>query len=208
MWVGTRAGASDPAADFYSLDAKGIRLFGGNAQFPAPPGGAGRDVIFVGRPMAGKTLKAPSAQLQKDFQALQTDMQTLQSEIPTSLTAAVKADGEVIRKAFSSLTPTQMKALLPSAPPSSTSTEDPTARLTATLTTAGVSSSEINTITTDQQNLQNALTTTDPTLQAKIAADKAAIVKDGGPSMPDNGPGGGPLGIFQTDGGRDHYMVR
>ncbi len=146
--------------------------------------------------VAGKNLKAPSAQLQKDFKTLQSDTQALQAEIPTSLTAAVKADGEVIRKALSSLTPAQMKALLPSAPPSSTTSGDPTANLTASLTAAGVSSSEINTITTDLQNLKNALTTTDPTLQAKIAADQAAIVKDGGPSMPAKGPGIGLPGIF------------
>jgi hypothetical protein len=33
------------------------------------------------------------------------------------------------------------------------------------------------------------MTTTDPTLQAKVAADKAAIVKDGGPSLPVKGTG-------------------
>ena len=72
----------------------------------------------------------------------------------------------------------------------------PTANLTASLTAAGVSSSEINTITTDLQNLKNALTTTDPTLQAKIAADQAAIAKDGGPSLPAKGPGIGLPGMF------------
>ena len=66
----------------------------------------------------------------------------------------------------------------------------------AILTAAGVSSSQINTITTDSQNLKNALTTTDPTLQAKIAADEAAIVKDGGPSLPANSPGIGLPGMF------------
>jgi len=37
--------------------------------------------------------------------------------------------------------------------------------------------------------MKNALTTTDPTLQAKIADDEAAIAKDGGPSMPANSQG-------------------
>ena len=55
----------------------------------------------------------PTAQLQTDFQTLQTDQKALQAEIPASLTAAVKADQAVIQKAFSSLTPTQMKALHP-----------------------------------------------------------------------------------------------
>ena len=41
------------------------------------------------------------------------------------------------------------------------------------------------------KNLQTAYTTSDPTLQTKIAADEAAIVKDGGPAMP---PGGGMMG--------------
>ena len=49
--------------------------------------------------------------------------------------------------------------------------------------------SQITTIQTDLQNLKNALPATDPTLQAKIAADEAAIVKDGGPSMPANSQG-------------------
>ena len=112
------------------------------------------------------------------------------------MTAAVKADQAVIQKAFSSLTPTQLKALHPGGPPSGTTSSNPTANMTATLTAAGVSSSQINTITTDFQNLKNAMTTTDPTLQAKIAADEAAIAKDGGPSMPANGHGFGMPGMF------------
>ena len=89
-----------------------------------------------------------------------------------------------------------MKALLPSGPPTGTPSSNPTTNMTATLTAAGISSSQINTITTDLQNLKTALTTTDPTLQAKIAADEAAIVKDGGPSLPANGPGIGMPGMF------------
>ena len=93
------------------------------------------------------------------------------------------------------MTPTQMKALLPGGPPSGT-TSSTTANMTAALTAAGVSSSQISTIETDFKNLQTAMTTTDPTLQAKIAADEAAIVKDGGPSMPANSPGIGMPGMF------------
>ena len=89
-----------------------------------------------------------------------------------------------------------MQALRPSGPPSSTSSSDPTSNLTTALTEAGVSSSEINTITTDMQNLKNAYTTTDPTLQAKISADEAAITKDGGPSMPAGAQGFGMPGMF------------
>ena len=40
------------------------------------------------------------------------------------------------------------------------------------------------------------MTTTDPTLQAKIAADKAAIVQDGGPSLPTNAHGFRMPGMF------------
>ena len=61
-------------------------------------------------------VKGLSTQLQTDFQTLQTDQKALQAEIPASLTAAVKADQAVIQKAFSSLTPTQLKALRPSGP--------------------------------------------------------------------------------------------
>ena len=155
---------------------------------PAPPGGVAPGGV------AGKTFKV-TAQLQTDFQTLQTDQKTLMAQIPASVTAAVKADQAVIQKAFSSLTPTQLKALRPE-PPSGTTSSNPTANLTATLTAAGISSSEINTMTTDFQNLKNAMTTTDPTLQAKIAADKAAIVQDGGPSLPTNAHGFRMPGMF------------
>ena len=60
--------------------------------------------------VAGKTFKV-TAQLQTDFQTLQTDQKTLMAQIPASVTAAVKADQAIIQKAFSSLTPTQLKAL-------------------------------------------------------------------------------------------------
>jgi hypothetical protein len=130
-----------------------------------------------------------SAQLQADFQTLRTDQKTLRSEIPANLTATVKADQAVIQKAFSSLTSTQRKALFAGDGQSGSSTSDPTANLAANLTAAGVSPSQVGTIVTDLQSLKNALTTTDPTLQAKIAADQAAIVKDGGPSVSIKGMG-------------------
>jgi len=205
-WDGAAGKGADPAAHVHTLDAtgaKGARGAGHAFAFPGGSGGPGHSFAFPGGSggvapsgVAGKSFKAPSAQLQTDFQTLQTDEKALQAEIPASLTAAVKADQAVIQKAFSSLTPTQLKALQPSGPPTRTSSSNPTANLTTTLTTAGVSSSEINTITTDSQNLKNALTTTDPTLQAKIAADEAAIVKDGGPSLPANSPGIGLPGMF------------
>jgi len=190
-WDGAAGKGADPAAHVHTLDAqgaKGAHRAGHAFAFPGAPGGVAPSSV------AGKSFQAPSAQLQAAFQTLQTDEKALQAQIPASLTAAVQADQAVIRQAFSSLTPTQMKALLPSGP-SGTPSSNPTANLTATLTAAGISSSQINTITTDLQNLKTALTT-DPTLQAKIAADEAAIVKDGGPSLPANSPGIGLPGMF------------
>ncbi len=164
---------------------------GNTSAFPGAPGGAGNTSAFPGAPggVAGKTLNAPSAQLQTDFKTLHTDEKALQAEIPSNLTAAVKADQTVIQQAFSSLTQTQLQALRPSGPPSGTTSSNPTANMTATLTTAGVSSSQITAIETDFKNLQTAISTTDPSLQTKIAADKAAIVQDGGPALSVKGTG-------------------
>jgi len=192
-WDRAAGAGANPAALVHTLDAKGFHGAAHNFKFTGAPGGPGHSFAFPGAPngvapsgFAGKSFKAPSAQLQADFQTLQTDQKALQAEIPASLTAAVKADQAIIRQAFSSLTPTQIQALRPSGPPAGTPSSNPTTNLTATLTAAGISSSQISTIEADLQNLKNAYTTTDPTLQAKIAADEAAIVKDGGPSLPAN----------------------
>ena len=199
-WDGAAGKGADASAHVYTLDAKGAHGAGHTFAFP---GGAGHTFAFPGAlggvapsSVAGKTFKAPSAQLQTDFKTLQTDQKTLMAQIPASVTAAVKADQATIQKAVSSLTPTQWKALRPGGPPNGTTSSNPTANMTAILTEAGVSSSEINTITTDMQNLKTAMTTTDPTLQAKISADKAAIVQDGGPSLPANSQGIGMPGKF------------
>ncbi len=206
-WDATAAKGTNAAAHVHTLDAKNALGSGHAFAFLGAPGGPGHDMRFLGGPKGAPPTstsptstppKAPSAQLQKDFRTLQIDEKTLRSEIPTSLTSAVKADQATIQKALSSLTQAQIQALRPSAPPSGTtstsstsSAPDPTSNLTTALTEAGVPSSEINTITTDMQNLKTAYSTTDPTLQTRIAADEAAIVKDGGPSMP---PGGGFMG--------------
>ena len=156
----------------------------------AGPGGHAFDIQgaskgFGGPGFAGPKFTRRSAQLQADYKTLDADQKALETEIPASLTAAVKADQDVIRQAFSKLTPTEMKALHPGGPQIGTPSSDPTANLTA----AGVPSNQASAIATDFQNLKTALTSTDPTLQAKIAADKAALVKDGGPSLPVNGKG-------------------
>ncbi|MGZ3430819.1 MAG: hypothetical protein ACXVA7_03205 [Isosphaeraceae bacterium] len=187
-WDGAAGKGADRAAHVYMLDARGAHGAGHTFAFSGAPGGVAPGGV------AGKTFKV-TAQLQTDFQTLQADQKTLMAQIPASVTAAVEADQAVIQKAFSSLTPTQLKALHPE-PPSGTTSSNPTANLTATLTAAGISSSEINTMTTDFQNLKNAMTTTDPALQAKIAADKAAIVQDGGPSLPTNAHGFRMPGMF------------
>ncbi len=134
------------------------------------------------------------------MQTLQTDMKTLQSEVPSTVTAQLKADKATIDHALATLTPTQLKALRP-APPSGTATPptDPTAALSSTLKNAGLSDAQISQITTDFQNYQNTLKTIDPTLAAKITTDQAAFANDmpadaghhvasfGGPGM--MGPG-------------------
>ena len=204
-WDGAAGKGADPAAHVHRLDAKGAGHDFAFPDGPVNPGvnpGGPLSLAFPGAPggvapsgVAGKTFKV-TPQLQTDFQTLQTDEKALQAEIPASVTAAVKADQATIQQAVSSLTPTQWKALLPGGPPSGTTSSDPTANMTAVLTEAGVSSSQINTITTDMQNLKTAMTTTDPTLQAKISADEAAIAKDGGPTMPSNVHGFGMQGMF------------
>jgi hypothetical protein len=155
---------------------------------------------FPGHEKAGHGMPAPSAQAKADIQTLQTDMKTLQSEIPSMVTAQLKADKATIDHALATLTPAQLKALRP-APPSGTANPptDPTAALSSTLKTAGLSDAQISQIATDFQNYQNTLKTIDPTLTAKITADQAALANDmpagaghhvgsfGGPGM--MGPG-------------------
>jgi hypothetical protein len=149
---------------------------------------------------------ALSAQTQSDLQTLQMDMKTLQAEIPASITAAVGADQATIGNALGSLGPAHCKALGPVDPPSDASSSTPpdvTSRLTALLTAANVRSAQITQIEADFTAYQNALSTTDPTLQAKITTDKAALAKDmpamhfgGGDSAPgDLGGTGGLLGF-------------
>jgi hypothetical protein len=192
-WHGDVGQGADAAAHVDTFDGKGARWAGRDFAFPGGAGGPGHSIAFPGAPkgVAGKNFEALSPQLRADFQTLKADGKALMAQISPSLTAAVKADQATIQQAFSSLTPTQWKALRPSAPPSGTPSSNPTANLTATLAEAGISSNEITAITNDYKSLKTALTTTDPTLQAKIAADKAAIAKDGGPTWPTNAHGFG-----------------
>ena len=138
----------------------------------------------------------PRAQLQADFQTLQADEKTLQSEIPSSLITAVKTNQATIQKALSSLTPTQLQAIASQWAAEQHVQQRPHVKPYDRPDRSRCLLSEINTITTDMQNLKNAYTTTDPTLQAKISADEAAITKDGGPSMPAGAQGFGMPGMF------------
>jgi hypothetical protein len=197
-WDGAGGRGGDPAALVHRLDAKGLKGahgVGHDFAFPGGPGGAGHNFMFLGGSngvapggVAAKSFKV-TPQLQADFQTLQTDEKALLAEIPASLKTAVKADQAVIRKAFASQTPTQMNAMHPGGLQGGTAINVSTTKLASSLTAAGISSSQANTIVADLQNLKNAMTTTDPTLQAKIAADEAAIAKDGGPSLPANSQG-------------------
>ena len=208
-WDGAAGQGADRSAHVYTWNAKGANGAVSTSKLTAAPGGARHIFAFPGalggaapssvapNSLAGHSFKAaPSAQLQAAFKNLQTDEKSLMAQIPASVTSAVTTDQATIQQALSSLTPTQWKALHSGGAPSGTTSSNPTANLTATLTAAGISSSEINTMTTDFQNLKNAMTTTDPALQAKIAADKAAIVQDGGPSLPTNAHGFRMPGMF------------
>jgi hypothetical protein len=135
--------------------------------------------MFADKGKLGHGMPALSAQAKTDMQTLQTDMKTLQSEIPSTMTAQLKADKATIDKALATLTPTQLKGLHTAPPPGTTTPPtDPTAMLSDTLKAAGVSDAQITQITTDFQNYQDTLKTIDPTLTAKITADQAALAND------------------------------
>jgi hypothetical protein len=138
-----------------------------------------RGFSFLGKDKAGHGMPALSAQAKADMQTLQTDIKTLQSEVPSSVTAQLKADKATIDQALATLTPTQLRTLH-TTPPSGTTTPpaDPTAAFSATLKAAGLSDAQISQITTDFQNYQNTLKTVDPTLTAKISADQTALAND------------------------------
>ena len=140
-----------------------------------------------------------SPQLKADFATLETDTKQLQSEIPSSLTTQLKADQAVIAKAMGTMSPSKPDghamfiATAASRPAGSFTTN-----VTSMLEKADVSSTQATQIASDFQTYQNDLKTVDPTLQSKIAADEAAIAKDGGPTLPTGGGGlvvnpGGPM---------------
>ena len=91
--------------------------------------------------------RAPECEMLEERQLLNAEWSPLQ-EFPGWDGAAAKG-----LDAASSLSSTQLKGLQPSGRQSGR----PSSNLTANLTAAGVSSSQNNTITTDLQNLKNAL---------------------------------------------------
>ena len=138
----------------------------------------------------GKSFAPPklSAQAKTDIQTLQTDEKALQAEVPADLASKIQADQAVIQKAFDAKAPTAHKGdrliafksfkagsdptLMPP------STGDPTAHLAAALEKANVPAAQADAIVADLANLRTTLTSLDPTLQAKITADQAALAKD------------------------------
>jgi len=133
------------------------------------------------------TPSAMSATLKADFTTLQNDEQQLQSQLPASVTSAVTADQAVISKALASAAPPTHggKLMATRFAVSAPSSGD----MTAMLEKAGISAAQATQIATDFQTYQTDLKTIDPTLQTKIAADQAAIAKDGGPTLPAGGAG-------------------
>jgi hypothetical protein len=130
---------------------------------------------------------ANDPKVKADFQTLQADVKALQAEVPASLQAQLKADKATIDQALSSLTPQQHRALHdPSSVSPGTPPSDPAAFLTSQLKAANVPDAQINQIVTDFQTYQSTLTTVDPTLSAKIAADQQALAAD----MPAGAHGG------------------
>jgi hypothetical protein len=131
------------------------------------------------------TPPAMSATLKADFTTLQNDEKQLRSELPSSVTSAVAADQAVISKALASLAPPKHDGKF-MAPPSTLSSP-PSGGMTTMLEQAGISAAQATQIATDFQTYQTDLKTIDPTLQAKIAADEAAIAQAGGPTLPTGG---------------------
>jgi hypothetical protein len=138
----------------------------------------------------GKSFTSPklSARAKADMQTLQTDEKALQAEVPADLTTKIQADQAVIQKAFDAKAPTGHKSnrvviaksfkagsdptLMPPTP------GDPTANLAAALEKADVPAAQADAIVADFATLKTTLASLDPTLQAKITADQAALAKD------------------------------
>ncbi len=167
------SGGPPSAAQFAHFDGKG------------GPGGPALDAKT-----GSFTPKAMSATLKADLTTLQNDETELQSELPSSVTSALAADQTVISKALSSM-PKPTQNARPTAPPNWSAT-DPSAGMTTMLEKAGISASEATKIAADFQTYQSDLETTDPTLQAKITADKTAVSDAGGPTLP---PGDAGIGF-------------
>jgi hypothetical protein len=144
-------------------------------------------------------MPALSAQAKADLQTLQSDVSTFQSEVqskvPATLQAQIKADRATIKNALSTLTPQQLRAAFPSPSTKPTTPPDPTTILTTELKAANVPDATINQITSDFQTYESTLKTIDPTLSAKIQADRAALVHDMPAHAGHPGPTPGTLGL-------------
>ncbi|MDR3633179.1 MAG: hypothetical protein P4L84_05030 [Isosphaeraceae bacterium] len=207
-WDPSASGAtSASSAEVHRLDLAGAK---------GTHDGTTSGTLPAGFDPGGKTHAAPSAQAKADMQTLQTDLKAFQAEIPASLTATMQADQAAIKKALDALTPAERKALIPSSPPSSTTSTDPMTQLQTLLTGANVPNA--SQIVADFQNYETTVKALDPTLQTKIATDQANLAKDLGITAPSGtavspsvglglnlgfpgGPGG--FGGLGTKGGHD-----
>jgi hypothetical protein len=178
---GPAGGFGMPPAEFHRLDHSGAAL---------DHHGMGQAAAGLHHRLKPFNPPALSAQAKADLQTLQTDEKAFQAEIPASLTTQLKNDQATIESALSSLTPEQRKAAFAgqTSPPAPGS--DPTAFLTNQLKAANVPQSQIDAISADFQSFKNTLSSLDPTLQAKIAADRAAVNADLGITGHATGPKG------------------
>ena len=144
------------------------------------------------------TMPPLSAQAKADMQTLASDVSQLQSEVPTTLQAQIKADKTTIENALSSLTPQERRAAFPAPSTKPTTPLDPTTILTTALKAANVSDVTISSISSDLKTYESTLKTVDPTLSAKIQADRAALAKD--MPAPTSQPVGRPGPMLGTPG--------
>lgn len=138
----------------------------------------------IGSPGTAHAMPQLSAQAQADLNTLKTDIQTLQSEAPADLTAKVTADKALIDQALTKLGPPRFT---PGQHPHETTGSETNDKAgsdngsSTLLTRAGLTKTQLDTIKADFTTYRNTLNSLDPTLQAKIKTDRAALQKDLGP---------------------------
>lgn len=173
-----------------------VRMFGRREGGAGTQFGAFRGRGFrgdKGAPLAPSDVSRVNPQLQADLETLKTDLQALRDQIPADLVSRLQADQTLIDNAMASTRPARSHPEFPA--PSNglamptrdliTPLLDP-ARASADASThfdemlarSGLSSEQTSAIKADIEELKTTLSTLDPALQEKIAADRAAIEKD------------------------------